>query len=88
MIVGFSTRFCRKCLALSFSVDQMNRFAKLTNTNYDLHKSYGFSKGHPIGIHEAADRIVGDMVQIGFYLGTPFGRRRAANGGFKAGYCG
>ncbi|WP_461247092.1 hypothetical protein [Treponema sp. R6D11] len=46
----------------------MNRFAKLTDPDYDLYKSYGFSKGHPIGIHEAADRIVGDMVQNGYYI--------------------
>jgi class 3 adenylate cyclase len=68
MNTGFSTRFCRKCLTLSLSVDQMNRFAKLTDPDYDLHKSFGFSKGHPIGIHEAADRIVGDMVQRGYYI--------------------
>ena len=68
MAVGFSTRFCRKCLAISLSVEQMNRFARMTKEDYDLHKSFGFSKGHPIGIHEAADRIVGDMVQSGYYI--------------------
>jgi len=68
MTTGFSTRFCRKCLAISLSVEQMNRFAKMTNPDYDLYKSLGFSKGHPIGIHEAADRIVGDMVQSGYYI--------------------
>jgi len=68
MNTGFSTRFCRKCLALSTSVEQMNRFAKLTDPDYDVYKSYGFSKGHPIGVHEAADRIVGDMVQRGYYI--------------------
>jgi class 3 adenylate cyclase len=46
----------------------MNRFAKMTNPDYDLYESYGFSKGHPIGLHEASDRIVGDMVQSGFYI--------------------
>ncbi|MDR1838021.1 MAG: hypothetical protein LBQ93_00340 [Treponema sp.] len=65
---GFSTRFCRKCLAASLSVDQMNRFAKMTYSDYDIHKSLGFSKGHPVGIHEAADRIVGDMLQSGYYV--------------------
>ena len=65
---GFSTRFCRRCLALSISVEEMNRFAKMTNPDYDLYKSYGFSKGHPIGIHEAADRIVADMLQSGYYV--------------------
>jgi len=68
MKTGFSTRFCRKCLALSLSVEQMNRFAKMTDSNYDVYKSYGFSKGHPIGIHEAADRIVADMVGNGYYI--------------------
>jgi len=68
MNTGFSTRFCRKCLALSLSVEQMNRFAKLTNPDYDVYESYGFSKGHPLGLHEAADRIVGDMVQSGYYV--------------------
>jgi class 3 adenylate cyclase len=68
MNTSFSTRFCRKCLANSISVEQMNCFARMADPDYDLHKSYGFSKGHPIGIHEAADRIVGDMVQNGFYI--------------------
>jgi len=65
---GFSTRFCRKCLSASISVEEMNRFAKMAYPDYDVYKSYGFSKGHPIGIHEAADRIVGDMVQNGYYI--------------------
>lgn len=68
MTSGFSTRFCRKCLSMSLSVEEMNRFAKMACPDYDLYKSYGFSKGHPIGIHEAADRIVGDMVQKGYYI--------------------
>jgi len=65
---GFSTRFCRKCLAISLTVDEMNRFAKLTAPDYDLYKSCGFSKGHPIGIQEAADKIVADMLQSGYYI--------------------
>ena len=68
MSSGFSTRFCRKCLALSLSPEVMNRFAKMTNPGYDLQKSFGFSKGHPIGVHEAADRIVADMVADGYYI--------------------
>jgi len=65
---GFSTRFCRKCLALSLPVEVMNRFAKETLPGYDVVKSFGFSKGHPIGIHEASDRIVADMVAEGYYV--------------------
>jgi class 3 adenylate cyclase len=53
---------------MSLSVEQMNRFAKITNPEYDFFKAYGFSKGRPVGIHEAADRIVGDMVQSGYYI--------------------
>ena len=55
-------------MVISLSVEEMNRFAKMTNPDYDLHKSFGFSKGHPIGLHEAADRIVGDMLQSGYYV--------------------
>jgi class 3 adenylate cyclase len=40
----------------------------MTNPDYDYIKKYGFSKGRPVGIHEAADRIVGDMVQSGYYI--------------------
>lgn len=68
MPVGFSTRFCRRCLVMSLSVDQMNRFAKMTVPDYDVHISFGFSKGHPISPQEAADRIVGDMMQDGYYI--------------------
>jgi len=64
----FSTRFCRKCLALSMAPEDMNRFAKMILPDYDLYKKYGFSKGRPVGVHEAADRIVGDLLQSGYYL--------------------
>jgi len=66
---GFSTRYCRKCLALSsLPVEVMNRFARMTNPEYDVQKSFGYSKGHPIGVQEAADRIVADMVADGYYI--------------------
>ncbi|MCL1959353.1 MAG: hypothetical protein FWF68_07100 [Spirochaetes bacterium] len=68
MNARFSTRFCRKCLVFSLSVEQMSRFAGMTNPDYDFFKKYGFSKGRPVGVHEAADRIVGDMVQSGYYI--------------------
>jgi len=68
MYGNFSTRYCRKCLVQSLSVDQMNRFAKLTNPDYDLYNKYGFAKGRPVGIHDAASRIVNDMIQNGFYI--------------------
>jgi class 3 adenylate cyclase len=48
--------------------EDINRFAKMILPDYDLYKKYGFSKGRPVGVHEAADRIVGDMLQSGYYL--------------------
>lgn len=68
MNTGFSTRYCRKCLALSLSVEQLNRFAKMANPDYDFLKKYGFSNGHPVSIKDAVDRVVGDMVQSGYYV--------------------
>jgi class 3 adenylate cyclase len=46
----------------------MNRFAKITYPEYDLYSKYGFSKGRPVGLHDAADRIVGDLLQNGYYI--------------------
>jgi class 3 adenylate cyclase len=46
----------------------MNRFAKMTYEDYDLYHKYGFSKGRPVGVHDAADRIVGDMMAMGYYI--------------------
>jgi class 3 adenylate cyclase len=46
----------------------MNRFAKMTYPDYDLYHKYGFSKGRPVGVHDAADRIVGDMMAMGYYI--------------------
>jgi class 3 adenylate cyclase len=46
----------------------MSRFAKMILPDYDFYAKYGFSKGRPVGVHEAADRIVGDMLQSGYYL--------------------
>ena len=68
MNAGFATRFCRKCLYSTLSVDTMIRFAKMTCPGYDIYESSGYPPGHPIGAIDAADRIVADMVQSGFYL--------------------
>ncbi|MCL2759766.1 MAG: hypothetical protein FWD22_06095 [Treponema sp.] len=68
MNAGFATRFCRKCLYSSLSVENMVRFAKMTHPEYDIYESSGYPKGHPIGGQDAADRIVADMVQLGLYL--------------------
>jgi class 3 adenylate cyclase len=53
---------------MSLSPEDMNRFAKMTYPEYDLYKKYGFSKGRPVGAVEAADRIVGDLLQMGVYV--------------------
>ncbi|MCL2211670.1 MAG: hypothetical protein FWB95_07100 [Treponema sp.] len=65
---GFATRFCRKCLYSSLSVDHMVRFAKMTYPEYDIYESTGYPSGHPIGAQDASDRIVADMLQYGLYI--------------------
>jgi class 3 adenylate cyclase len=53
---------------MSLSVEDMNRFAKMTYPEYDIYHKYGFSKGRPVGVVEAADRIVSDLLQSGYYV--------------------
>jgi len=65
---GFATRFCRKCLYSSLSVEHMVRFAKMTYPEYDIYESTGYPNGHPIGAQDASDRIVADMLQYGLYI--------------------
>jgi class 3 adenylate cyclase len=68
MGTGFSARFCRKCLISSLSADDMIRFAKMAYPGYDIYKSSGYPKGYPIGSQDAANRIVLDMLQDGYYV--------------------
>jgi len=63
-----NSRFCRKCLQLSLSVDMMVRFAKLVNPNYNIYKRTGLSEGMPISNQTAAQRVVADMIQDGFFV--------------------
>jgi len=82
MNAGFATRFCRKCLYSSLSVENMIRFAKMTCPEYDIYESSGYPKGHPIGGQDAADRIVADMVQYGLYLDFVETLIRVENNGY------
>ena len=59
---------CRKCLQLSLSVDMMIRFAELVYPHYDIYKRMGVSEGMPIPNQNAAERIVADMIQAGYYV--------------------
>ena len=63
-----STISCRKCLQLSLSVDMMVRFVQLVNSGYNIYKRTGLSEGMPIPSQNAAERIVADMVQDGYYV--------------------
>jgi len=63
-----NSRFCRKCLQLSLSVDMMVRFAQLVNPNYNIYKRTGLKEGMPISNQTAAQRIVADLIQDGFYV--------------------
>jgi len=63
-----NSRFCRKCLRLSLPVDMMVRFAQLVNPNYNIYKRTGLKEGMPISNQTAAQRVVADLIQDGFYV--------------------
>jgi len=46
----------------------MIRFAKMAYPDYDIYKSSGYPQGYPISSQDAADRIVKDMLQDGYYI--------------------
>jgi len=46
----------------------MIRFAELVNPNYNIYRRTGLKDGMPIGNQDAAERIVADMVQDGYYV--------------------
>ena len=62
------SRFCIKCLQLSLPVDMMVRFARLVNPKYNIYKRTGLKEGMPISNQTAAQRIVADMIQDGFFV--------------------
>ena len=68
VIKSANTRSCKKGLQVSLSVDMMICFAKLVNPNYDIYRRCGISEGMPISNEYAANRIVTDMVQDGYYI--------------------
>ena len=63
-----NTRSCKKCLQLSLPVDMMICFAKLVNPDYDMYRRTGLTEGMPISNQDAADRIVSDMVEDGYFV--------------------
>ena len=67
-IKNVNSSHCRKCLQLSLPVDMMIRFARLANPDYNIYKRTGLSEGMPIPNQIAAQRIVADMIQDGFYV--------------------
>ena len=64
----FSPMFCRKSLSTSLSVGDMVRFAQMVNPDYDIYERSGYPIGHPIANQDAANRIVLDMIQDGYYV--------------------
>jgi len=50
------------------SVDTMASFARLVNPQYDFYKRSGFKEGMPIPIDHAAERVVADLTQDGFFV--------------------
>ena len=67
-IKSANTTCCKKCLQISLSVDMMIRFAKLVNPNYNFYSRSNLKEGMPIPNDYAAQHIVADMVQDGYYI--------------------
>ena len=67
-IKSANTSNCKKCLQLSLSVDMMIRFAELVNPRYNIYKRTSLKEGMPISNQHAAERIVADMVQDGYFI--------------------
>jgi len=67
-IKNVNSSACRKCLTLSLSVDMMIRFARLVYPKYNIYSRTGLSEGMPIPNQIAAQRIVADMIQDGYYV--------------------
>ena len=67
-IKNVNSSSCRKCLQLSLPVDMMIRFAKLVNPGYNIYKRTGLKEGMPITNQDAAQRIVADMIQDGYFI--------------------
>jgi len=67
-IKNVNSSHCRKCLQLSLPVDIMIRFAKLVNPDYNIYKRTGLKEGMPIANQTAAQHIVADMIQDGYYI--------------------
>ena len=63
-----NTRSCKKSLQLSLPVEMMICFAQLVNPNYDAHKRPGLGEGVPVSNPDAANQIVNDLVQDGYFI--------------------
>jgi class 3 adenylate cyclase len=66
-VENFTSRFCRKCLAQSLPVDMMVRFARIVYPEYDLYRRTGLSEGMPISNQSAAQYVVTDLIQDGYF---------------------
>ncbi|MDR2184057.1 MAG: hypothetical protein LBO80_00090 [Treponema sp.] len=60
--------FCRKCLQQSLPVDVMIRFAELVSPGYNIYRRSGLTEGMPISNQDAAQRIVADLIQDGYFI--------------------
>jgi class 3 adenylate cyclase len=60
--------FCRKCLQQSLPVEMMIRIAQLVSPEYDIYRRSGLTEGMPISNQDAAQRIVADLIEDGFFI--------------------
>ena len=59
---------CIRCLQHSLPVDKMIRFARLVDPQYNIYQRTGLKEGMPISNQTAAQRIVADMINDGFFV--------------------
>ena len=67
-IKNVTSSVCKKCLQESLPIDIMIRFAKLANPDYDIYRRTGLTEGLPISKQYAAQRIVTDMIDDGYFI--------------------
>ena len=67
-IKNVNSSLCRKCLEDSLPAETMVRFAKEVNPLYDIYERTGVREGIPITKHHAAQRIVEDMINEGYFI--------------------
>jgi class 3 adenylate cyclase len=66
----------------SLQVDMMIRLAQLVNPGYDIYQRLGLKEGMPVSNHTAAQCIVADLIERGYFVDFVETLIRVDNGGY------